>query len=670
MSDGEGTKYADKAEVTLSADTTLYAQWTPSTLTVEDIANQVYTGAAITPAVTVKDRNETLTLNTDYTVEYKDNTNVGTATVTVTGKGNYVNSNTVDKTFKITPKPLTVTAEAKTKRQGKDDPALTYLVEGLVEGDTLSGKLSREPGEEPGTYKITKGSLSAGSNYNMKFVGATLTIQEPDVDVDEEGTAAGDAKITGQIEGSGVQGMDTQSVKSQMKAVAAADDTPVKDNQSKDVTVTLEVEAIAPDKVQSDAKAAIESIAAKAVSASEEASAHTDFLDISVAKRVVIIDNATQKEEDAKVTNLSSLGSVVDIPIRYDLTDRYNAVVMRYHDGKAEAFIKLSAEPTALKDATYRIDGSGKDAIVHIYTDRFSTYALMTYGDREYEDEDEYEDEAEIIGPVADTLIYNGKAQKLVKAGKATGGTMQYALGDNAKIAPEDGWSTKIPTGTKAGTYYVWYRVVGDKNHNDVDPACIEVTIQVKADYTLLAKMQRSGKTAVKVSWTKVAGADGYDVYFAKCGQKCALKKTVKSGTTTSYTIKGLKKNANYKAYVRAWKKVDGKKTNIGKASPVVHTLTGNGYTGSRANVKSVAVKQAKVTLSKGKSSTIKASLKLVKSGRKALGHTVNYRYFSSNCAVATVSAKGKIKAVGKGSCTIYVLAVNGERTGVKVTVK
>ena len=53
----------------------------------------------------VKDGNQVLTPGTEYSVSYKDNMNVGTATVTVTGQGEY--SGTTTKTFIIKPKPLT-----------------------------------------------------------------------------------------------------------------------------------------------------------------------------------------------------------------------------------------------------------------------------------------------------------------------------------------------------------------------------------------------------------------------------------------------------------------------------------------------------------------------------------------------------------------------------------
>ncbi len=59
-----------------------------------------YTGSAIKPTPTVKVGSTTLTPGTDYTVSYKDNTNAGTATVTITGKGNYKDS--ALKTFTIT----------------------------------------------------------------------------------------------------------------------------------------------------------------------------------------------------------------------------------------------------------------------------------------------------------------------------------------------------------------------------------------------------------------------------------------------------------------------------------------------------------------------------------------------------------------------------------------
>ena len=58
-----------------------------------------YDGKAKTPSVTVKVNGKTLKKDTDYTVSYSNNTKVGTAKVTITGKGNYTGS--VSKTYSI-----------------------------------------------------------------------------------------------------------------------------------------------------------------------------------------------------------------------------------------------------------------------------------------------------------------------------------------------------------------------------------------------------------------------------------------------------------------------------------------------------------------------------------------------------------------------------------------
>ena len=72
--------------------------------------------------------------------------------------------------------------------------------------------------------------------------------------------------------------------------------------------------------------------------------------------------------------------------------------------------------------------------------------------------------------PVANTLTYTGKPQALITGGKAEGGTMKYSTdGTN--------YSAAIPAGTDAGPYTVYYKVEGDKNHNNTDPQNFTVTI-------------------------------------------------------------------------------------------------------------------------------------------------------------------------------------------------
>ncbi|MXV18020.1 MBG domain-containing protein, partial [Hufsiella ginkgonis] len=74
------------------------------------------------------------------------------------------------------PKAITVTAEAKTKVYGTADPALTYLVTGLVGNDKITSDPRRDAGENAGTYPIKQGDLTAGPNYVITFVPADFNI--------------------------------------------------------------------------------------------------------------------------------------------------------------------------------------------------------------------------------------------------------------------------------------------------------------------------------------------------------------------------------------------------------------------------------------------------------------------------------------------------------------
>ena len=80
-----------------------------------------------------------------------------------------------------------------------------------------------------------------------------------------------------------------------------------------------------------------------------------------------------------------------------------------------------------------------------------------------------------ITAPTAqENLTYTGQEQALIIAGSVTDyGTMQYMTEDGT-------YSQDIPTGTDAGTYNVWYRVIGDANHNDTAPASVAVRIGKK----------------------------------------------------------------------------------------------------------------------------------------------------------------------------------------------
>lgn len=81
-------------------------------------------------------------------------------------------------TWTVSPRPITVTADGKTKVYGEVDPALTSQITAgnLVNGDSLSGSLLRAAGSNVGSYAINQGTLAAGGNYDLTYVGANLSI--------------------------------------------------------------------------------------------------------------------------------------------------------------------------------------------------------------------------------------------------------------------------------------------------------------------------------------------------------------------------------------------------------------------------------------------------------------------------------------------------------------
>ena len=165
-----------------------------------------------------------------------------------------------------------------------------------------------------------------------------------------------------------------------------------------------------------------------------------------------------------------------------------------------------------------------------------------------------------------------------------------------------------------------------------------------------------AGKTTAKISWDKADKAKGYEVYAKVSDGKYKKVKTIKKGSTVSFTQKELKKNKTYTYKVRS---VSGK--NKSSFSSVVSMRT---TTSKLDNVKSVKLSSKSATLRVEGSKTIKATL----SPSKNLV-SKKVRWTSSDKSIATVSSTGEITAMAAGSCTVTAKAHNGKKAVCKVTV-
>ena len=160
-------------------------------ITVDAPTDVEYTGEDQTWLPTVTDGNgKALVKDTDYTVTYdnEDRTNVtGIITVTINGAGNY--AGTITRTYQITPKPVTITTESKTR--AFDGTALTAggKVEGIVSGETYGFKTTGSQtyvGSSQNTYEMvwadsevegTSGTYTAKkTNYTVTESIGTLVV--------------------------------------------------------------------------------------------------------------------------------------------------------------------------------------------------------------------------------------------------------------------------------------------------------------------------------------------------------------------------------------------------------------------------------------------------------------------------------------------------------------
>ena len=109
-------------------------------------------------------------------------TDVGTLNVKAKAENKNYKDVTVDYTLKVTRKPVTVTADNKSKVFGETDPELSATVAGTLGDDTVDYKLSREDGEAVGKYTITASGKAEQGNYSVTYVAGTLTITSQSID--------------------------------------------------------------------------------------------------------------------------------------------------------------------------------------------------------------------------------------------------------------------------------------------------------------------------------------------------------------------------------------------------------------------------------------------------------------------------------------------------------
>lgn len=567
-----------------------------------------------------------------------DDKNVGTGkTVTLPAlaldgddAGNYklaAEGQQTEASANITAKAINVSADDISKTYGAKEPALTYTADQLIGTDEFLGLLVRQTGEDAGTYEINQGTLTAGNNYAINFTPGTFTINKATanaVNVSIEGWTYGEAAKTPTAEAA--YGEDT--------AVFTYSDAPEGEYSAEvpSTAGTWYVKATVPE-------------------TNNYAGGESEPLEFTIAKKGAEGIDAEQKPGE----NLVYDGEEKKPTLEVKDGDK------NLEEGKDYTVTYVGVEPTEYGPSDIPPTEPG-------------TYKAIVTFDGNYDGTKEVEftvSKADQKAPSADRMPVTDASSSASKDGKISGvnDRMEYSTDGGRTWKPVPAGANEI-TGLGKGPVQVRYKETATQK---ASPA---VSIEVGAKpSSLVAKMTHKGKKSMKITWTKVDGADGYDVFLSRCNHSGILyiprlAKSISGNGTFNWTKKGLKKGKAYKVYVKAYVMKDGQKVYISK-SPGIHGFAG-GFSKKYTNPKSVKVSKTSVTLNQGQSVKIKASVKKLKKGKRLIStaHAARLRCMSTDDGIATMSGSGVITGHSPGTCVIYVLAANGVNRPVTVTVR
>lgn len=441
-----------------------------------------------------------------------------------------------------------------------------------------------------------------------------------------------------------------------------------------DVIIYLEVQnitgAVIPEETR-QIEAQIADIVTEKTNTAADVEVETGaaYLDLSMYKNVAtneIVDGEVMKTDTT--TQISDTGKDITITVEVpedvpEAADGFTRTytVIRLHEGNAQA-----------------LDTQQNGNLLTFRTNKFSTYAIT------------YVDVKEISQPSRDVPVDSiqiiSDESRIMEKGESIQLTIVFEPADaagrkvtwsssNPKVASvdENGKVTAVGDGTATIT----------ATTPNGKTASITITVKkapagsgaadIKMDTSyrkLRLCVPASTKTGNKLFWARVSDADGYVIYGNPCNTakqryKMVKKTVIRDGDVTTWTDRNLKQGTYYKYCVKAYKLVNGKRIWIAR-SKVVHAATSGGRYG---NVKAVKVNRTNISLRTGRTLQLKAK-QIAVSAKTPIQYHTGIQYESSNTRVAKVDRNGKITALGKGTCYIYVYAQNGIYKKVKVTVK
>ena len=676
-----------------------------SSASISGVSNKEYTGNSITQTPTVKYNGTTLKNGTDYYVTYKsktytavnNNIDIGEVEMTVHGKGNY--TGTVSKTFQITPKKITadmitLTPSSSVYSGALQKPQVTVMNGSCRLHDPVDCRITNEGGTEPGTYDV---QVTGNGNYtgsatkkftigkqpvkaaavicspesfiydgSEKTPAVTIRLDGADLPVDAFNVAysnnknAGEAKVTVTAKADSYFTGSTAGTFTIERRSLASDDFAV-DLPS---NVTFDRKAQEPVPVITWNGNALEATKEYTVTYKNNTNAGIAEVTISGAgnftgarTQTFTIDRKSLSDESLTVDPIGYQLYVEGTPSVPEVIVRDGDFVLTQEDMEIQ-YVDNDKPGTASANIKGKGNYKGELAVQFTILEkgeflRASIQDIVTeieVGLNQYLSDDKATLES-AVNTAKELLAGTDITEDQLEQELDDLSTLKLTADENLRIWKEkEQAALKLPSSKDTEKSILAQKTDKDPKGSAISP--------------LVLRSTKQSKKYIVLSWKKVSGASSYVIYGNKCGNSRRIRKlaTVKKNT---YTHKKLKKGTYYKYIV-----VAVKDTVIGKraaaVSKMIHVPTKGGKYGSYKSVK-----VSKSILSKAKvmktGKTLKLGAKAVKSSSRVRTH-VKLRYQSTNKKVATVSSKGVIKAVKKGTCYVYAYAQSGAYK--KITVK
>ncbi len=497
----------------------------PATVTVNPTSDPLpYTGSPQKPPVTVVVDGTTLTKDVDYTVTYSNNTNVGTATVTVQGIRNYQFTGTA--TFEIAKSKATFSEEPKAREglfyTGKPQPLVTTgrTQDGLVlySTDGYSYSVKVPTGTERGDYMVIAKVQGDDTHEDSKLVvissivigrnevnNPTVTLSQTSFDytggehrptvtvADDRSNVIADSEYTVSYSNNINVGEATVTVTSKGNNYSfEAKPVNFRIDGVGQTTLTITGQ---PDTAYYGDTFSLEAAGGSGTGAVKWSSSDESIASVDQNTGVVTINKKGSVTITARKAASAGYGEAAAELTFYAYPKPINAIVTaasKPYDGGLNAPLTVTFNRSDLiGNDNLTATATGNFADANVGENKSVTIDSVTISD---DDSQKYDVKwpaittASIIPAAAkvmeapkpaESLTYNGSFQTLLlDGGTATGGNITYSVNGGAS------YSFELPTGKEAKDYTIWYKVVAsNKNYEDSAPVKMDpVTISVNKD--------------------------------------------------------------------------------------------------------------------------------------------------------------------------------------------